>query len=405
MNDIYSNEATCMVENRFYEYNFEEEELPCKEDMEKLDARAVFAEYALLHARRCGYDGDGLDMGKLAAFLKKKCDEAAVGVERKKFIEDWLTKGIIGKSRENVYRLCFALQMDLTQTAEFFMKAYLERPFNYKDIREAVYSFCIRKGLSYTDAQRIIECVEATPLRENPNADHITAIIGEKLHEIETEDELIRYLTVNKSGFAEQNQSAIQKIEELIESCKKVAPKEYAINCFAEKPVVVENVDELLKVIYGYAARASEVKRDGDKTVLDEKGKPILESVHKKSINKSNFPKLVKQNWPQREQFQQIHKGTASYDVLRRALIILNFYDFSANATVKNALEYGVFDEFVDEMNNVLSGCGYAQLYWRNPFDWMIGYCAMAPNPLYALRDLIEEYFLSNPDTFAPPKK
>lgn len=389
MNVIQYNEATALVENSFFRCDFESEELPGKEDMEKLDAKAIFAEYALLHAQRCGYKGDGSDVGELASFLKVKCDQAAVGIERKKFIEDWLTKGILGKSRENVYRLCFALQMDFQQTAEFFMKAYLERPFNYKDIREAVYFFCIRKGLSYTDAQRIIECVEAVPFVENPNADHVTMVIGEHLYEIETEDDLIRYLTVNRSGFAKQNQAAKKKVEELKDSCMAIAPKEYAISCNAEETICVGNVDELLNVIYGYSARATE---DGEK-------------VFKKSINKSKLPALIKQNWPQREQFQQIKNGVASYDVLRRALIMLNFYDFAANATVEDALEYGIFDEFTDEMNNVLLECGYAQLYWRNPFDWMIGYCAMASNPLDTLRDLLEEYYLSNSDTFAPLKK
>ena len=110
---------------------------------------------------------------------------------------------------------------------------------------------------------------------------------------------------------------------------------------------------------------------------------------------------MIKRNWPQREQFAQIlEKKTASYDVIRRALIMLTFYDFAANATVSDALEYGIFDEFTDEMNTVLAECGYVQLYWRNPFDWMIGYCAMSLNPLGALRDLIDEYYLSDPTVF-----
>lgn len=114
---------------------------------------------------------------------------------------------------------------------------------------------------------------------------------------------------------------------------------------------------------------------------------------------------MVKRNWPQREQFAQIlEKKTASYDVIRRALIMLTFYDFTANATVNHALEHGIFDEFVDEMNTVLADCGYVQLYWRNPFDWMLGYCAMSPNPLDTFRELIEEYYLSDPDTIDQPK-
>ena len=231
-------------------------------------------------------------------------------------------------------------------------------------------------------------------------------MIGDHLYEIETEDDLIHYLTVNRSGFAKQNQAAKKKVEDLIKSCQAVAPKEYAISCNAEEAICVGNEDELLNVIYGYSARATE---DGEK-------------VFKKSINKSKLPALIKQNWPQRQQFYQIKNGNASYDVLRRALLMLEFYDFYAKAIVAETetrekckktgkseniviVAEGLFDEFTAEVNDVLVECGFAQLYWRNPFDWMIGYCAMAPNPLYTLRDLIEEYYLSNSDTFAPPKK
>ena len=35
--------------------------------------------------------------------------------------------------------------------------------------------------------------------------------------------------------------------------------------------------------------------------------------------------------------------------------------------------------------------------HWRNPFDWMMGYFAMSSNPLGTLRDLIQEYYLSDP--------
>lgn len=386
MCEIQYNEATCMVEGCFFGYDFETEELPGKEDMEKIDATAIFTEYVLMHAKRCGYQETGSDTGKLVSFIKHKCDESGVVISRQN-IANWLTKGIPGsaaKARDNVYRLCFALRMDLQQTMEFFLKAYLERPFNYKDIREAVYFFCFRKGLTYADAKRLIERVESMPLMENPYADNVTEWIGERLRGIETEEELVRYLTENRSGFSIQNQSATNKIKELIEDCKKIAPKEYVLNCNGDKEIRVDNIDELLHVIYGYSARAT------------SEGKKI----YSKSISKSKFPALVSQNWPQREQFQQIlYKGTASYDTIRRALVMLTFYEFTANAAVHHALEDGIFEEFTDEMNRVLSECGYVQLYWRNPFDWIIGYCAMAPNPLDTLRDLIEEYYLSDLDT------
>ena len=386
MNNIEYRAATQLLENNFFTYNFYDENnnLPGKEAMEALDPLATFFEYMHTHAVHCGYVGDIDDIGALASFVSKKCKEAGVNISRQTLV-NWLTKGLPANTaggRENVYRLCFALQMDAQQTREFFLKAYLERPFNYKDIHEAVYFFCLNNGHTYSDAKKIIETIESSSSKENPYADNITERIGERLSEITTEDELLKYVTENRSGFSIQNQSATEKIEALVERCKAVAPKEYAINVYNEKSITVSNIDELLSVIYGYSARAT------INSTL----------VHKKSISKSNFPDLVKRNWPQREQFAQIlEKKNASYDVIRRALIMLTFYDFAANATVNHALECGIFDEFVDEMNTVLADCGYVQLYWRNPFDWMIGYCAMSPNPLGTLRDLIEEYYLSDP--------
>ncbi len=384
MNDYQNNDATQLVEGKFFEYDFEENEFPGKEYMDSLNTVTTFNEYVAIHANRCGYSEDVPDTGNLATFLAAKCKEAGVNISRQTLV-NWLTKGLpanTASGRENVYRLCFALNMNGQQTREFFLKAYLERPFNYKDIHEAVYFFCMNNGYSYSDAIRIIEKIEAEEIVSNPYADSVTEQIGEHLSKFTTEDELLQYISENRSGFAIQNQSATERIDQLIESCKVIASKEYAISYNSGEEISVNNIDELLNVIYGYSARAT----------VDAK------PVFKKSISKSNFPELIKRNWPQREQFAQIlEKRTASFDVIRRALIMLTFYDFAANATVNKALEYGIFDEFTDEMNTVLADCGYVQLYWRNPFDWMIGYCAMSLNPLGTLRDLIEEYYLSNP--------
>lgn len=404
MDRIENNEATEYVYGSYFGYDFDTESLPQIEDMEAMDTASTFCEYVYLHAVRCGYAGDRANTKELAVFVAKKCDDAGVvlGSGTKATIERWLKKGLPANTsdgRDNVYKLCFALKMNAQQTVEFFLKAYLERPFNYKNISEAVYFFCMKNDLTYTDATRIITIVESRAIIPNPYADNVTEQIGIQLAEIEAEVDLVKYLVENRSGFLIQNQTATDRIGELVQSCSEIAPKEYAIYYPYEKEISVNNVDELLSVIYGYSARAT------------ENAKPI----YKKSISKSNFPELVKRNWPQREQFQQIlDKKNASYDVIRRALIMLVFYDFYANAIVAEkeaeatrrktgksenvvSVADGLFDEFEAEANTILAECGYVQLYWRNPFDWMIGYCAMSPEPLRTLRNLIIEYYLSDP--------
>lgn len=391
-----NNSATQLVANKLANYDYDLDDLPGKADMEAMDSISTFSEYLYLHTVRCGYDGAATDNSALASFLFKKSGVTNTNISRQT-LTNWLTKSPPAHNpsgRKNVYRLCFALEMDAQQTEEFFLKAYLERPFNYKDISESVYYFCLNTGRSYEDAQRIIETIESTPFQENPYADNNTELIGEQIKAFTTEEELLQYITENRSGFAVQNQSATEKISQLVESCMEIAPQEYAIRHAENEEITVDSIDKLLNVIYGYSVRS--VKN----------GKPVYQTP----ITKSNFPALIKQNWPQREQFSQIFdsKKPVTYDVIRRALIMLTFYDFAARAAVEYhkkhgvpATEYFIFDEFTDEMNSVLSECGYVQLYWRNPFDWMIGYCAMSPDPIFTLQELIIEYYLSE---FNSPK-
>ncbi len=199
MNDYQNNDATQLVEGKFFEYDFEENEFPGKEYMDSLNTVTTFNEYVAIHANRCGYSEDVPDTGNLATFLAAKCKEAGVNISRQTLV-NWLTKGLpanTASGRENVYRLCFALNMNGQQTREFFLKAYLERPFNYKDIHEAVYFFCMNNGYSYSDAIRIIEKIEAEEIVSNPYADSVTEQIGEHLSKFTTEDELLQYISEN----------------------------------------------------------------------------------------------------------------------------------------------------------------------------------------------------------------
>ena len=161
------------------------------------------------------------------------------------------------------------------------------KSINYKDIHEAVYFFCLNNSLKYADAQRIIGQIEMTEIIEDPKANYDTKVIGERLSEMQSEKELIQYLIKNRSGFVDQNQSAINKIKNLLKNCKKNAPKECAISFLYvheyESNIKVNSTDQLLNVIYGYDAREVIVKKDDRDTVIkNEKGNLIKESIYKK---------------------------------------------------------------------------------------------------------------------------
>lgn len=374
-------EATQFAQNQIFDYNPDEDILPGIEYIDQLDEISLFADgikdrlAALDHADILG------DSKKLVSTLSGYCNEADVSISRQT-LENWLTKAAPNgnkTSRENVYKLCFALKMDELQTGEFFLKAYLERPFNYKNIREATYYFCLRTGRNYKSAEALIQKIENASYVEKPDAVTVTEQIGEAIRMLDNEDDFIKYIVDNRSGFAEQNRTASKLIAELIRLTMPLAEAEYNFMHSGDKKLSVNSVDDLLSVIYDYSARkTSEYNK-----------------VFKSSIKNSDFPKSIKRNFPERQEIQNISKGNASYDVIRKALIMLKFYHFFATARINRAAPNDLFDEFVVEMDETLMNCGYVQLYWRNPYDWMIGYCAFTDEPLDMLRDLIYEYYLS----------
>lgn len=387
-------------------FNTECDESFAENYIESLDCVTVFRDEIKKNLPAAGFIGDPNNTADIIDFVCKCCKKTFPSVfddpndksRTVKFNSNTLSRWIGNDdvpvsnivSREIMYKLCFALGMDEVATRNFFYKGCLERPFNFKNIRESVYYFCLKHRKNYFEAEHILDIIETTAAIDNPDADNLTSVIANRIKNIRTVDELISYLVENRSGFTHHNNSAYQLIEnELLPLCKNLATRELLrINVYRSVGV---SVDSLLTVIYGYNARA---------TFKNEK-------IFKYSISDkaaSKFPRLIKENFPQREQFQQIAKREASASVVRKALIMLKFYEFFTQAYLDDPLASNfnpdIWEEFVDEMNTVLEICGYVQLYWRNPFDWMIGHCAREAtdgrNPVDRLRDLIDTFYLSH---------
>lgn len=389
--------ATELAYGDIFGFSHEQDAFPGRGYFKQLDEVTLFADGILARIQECGFSAPKNDTNQAVAYVYDLCKKAGTSLSRQT-IKNWLTKGSAAssaKGRDNVYQLCFALKMDVLQTAEFFLKCYLERPFDYKQLNEAVYFYCFNTGKDFKRAQELISEVQNSPKYENPFVEDVTGQIGKGISEISDDCKLVRYLVENRSGFVQKNKTATETIRQLIEDCIKIAQQENDAYWNEKEHSKITSIDSLLKVIYGYSARErkSIIQKDANGRE-STKSKP----TYAKSIANSDFPKLVRQNFPQRQQFENIKKGKASYDVIRKALIILKFYQFFAGEKNEGNDISNRFDDFKTEMDMTLLECGYIQLYWRNPFDWIIGYCVDASDPLDQLRDLIEEFYLSKFD-------
>ena len=333
------------------------------EYLHTLDEREVFKEKLAERMTAAGYQGDIHDQAAAVAFLNKCCKNAGVSILTHN-LKHWVSAGTVStdqRGRTNIYKLCFALKMTAAETRTFFHKALLTRPFNFKDLHEAVCFFCLNTHKSYQDVERLVTKIQQTPPKEAAGTIAHTELIGRSIALCKTEDELIDYWARNSAGFTQHRQTATEEFKALLLRCYSAAEK-----CFGRK---YRNPDELLGALFGFNARAV---KEGKK-------------LYSKAISESDLPPAVKRNFPQRQQIEQIQKNKASDDVLRKALVALSFFEFYTSDPE------GEFDEFIDLLNTRLEKCGYIRFYFRNPYDWLFLHCATFDDPLNVLQKMVEK--------------
>lgn len=387
------------------EEEFSEEGLPERKYFEELEPGTLFREGIDGRLFKLGYDSSMDDPKKKVTFLQAQFEKNGVAPVSSATLTNWLTRvDKNGKpaaprtnqqNRENIFRLCFALEMDAADTAVFMLKSCLCRPFNYKNTNEAVYFYCLSKGLRYDDARRIIGRVEEAQ-KSIPEGNVRTEQIGQELEMMRDEDDLVEYLTAHTFTEEKWHYSARNEIKALLESCKELARYDtgddfvdVGLEEASEKKSAVRGNDSLLNTIYGF--RASVRKGDDGLSVK----------------NDYDFPEFLRDNWISKQSLHNVMNGKdVSDEVYRKALILLSFYNFYAALYKELGLwpyyakpeSNAKFEEFVDsnefetELDERLESCGYSQLYKRNPFDWFILHCAAFPNPLRRFRETLADY-------------
>lgn len=353
--------------------------------MEMEDETELFREKLFDRMHLLGFTGTQADDKAAVHFLLTCCKNYGVTGLSRQTVGSWIKNGKVSHipiARRNIYRLCFALKMDVNQTREFFLKAYLDRPFNCKDLFETVCFFCLNNGLPYSEVERLAEMLENAPKEASSRAPESTVWIESVIQSLKTEQELLDFWVQQSMAFGNKGATARKEIQALLKKCYGLAEERSKIMGGKTK---MRTPDALLKEIYDYAARG---------TLNGEK-------LFNESIATSSFPELVKRNFPQRQQLQNILDGKATDESLRKALIVLHFYAFFAEDDLRNrsSFRYGKpaeypFEDFQFSMDRLLEKCGYVKLYWRNPFDWMFGFCAMEDSPLEELQSIISTFFV-----------
>ena len=379
-------EETQLIEAKLFQLdpltmqdNYEVDTLLLTQDVVDLNERKVFLESV------AAYLGKDVSTNADELLIEVKHRYAEKGIELKKAVKGWFQKQDVAPStdqayRRNLYDFCVAMGMDYQTTAKFFLKAFLTIPFNYKDRDDAIYFYCLKESRPHTVIKQMLDVADSFTVT-NVDVDS-TEEIGLRILEIESDEEFLQYLQRYCYDRKHQYATAKRRLVELITVNKAIVPgKDKTGYDLPFDHLGTAKNSALLDAILGYRYQG-------------------LDSTQRKHMKESGLP-----TFPRDGDIDDIlaSESETSFEVLRRSLILMKFYNFYRSyqlSTKKlnmdekdiNACLY----DFFDETNEELANCGFVQMYLRNPFDWIILFCANSPNPIDYLKDFIQKRYLGN---------
>ena len=369
--------------------------------------------------QQCGYTGSLKDPEEKTAYLLQKLATIHVKITEIT-VRDWFSgkrrPALDSRSREIIYEICFALGASFELVQEFFRQVYFSRSFNCHTIKEAVYYYCLHQNHSYDHALELYETIKAMPETAKSEASDpiYTDQIRNALDNCRSDEEFLAYFSRNKSLFDRWNQRALFYIEEFVRQIRGTKEDIGRIETFKKvgtipdaKTLTTPPASGLITQEFFMQARLLGLKwkyRKQNIASIDFMLEFIIDPIEPVD-KKAKLPDIVKLNFPSKKTFSKIlnrsqSETSTSYDSIRKCLILLKFYHFwvtlelmmdSGNAAEDPQSDYAdYFDDFCEEMAQLLEECGYEELYERNPYDWIFLWASTAEHPLESFRGVMQ---------------
>lgn len=277
-------------------------------------------------------------------------------------------------SRGSMFALAFAMNFNVAETKYLFENVYLDRAFDYRKEKELIYYFCLKAGKTWTEAEDLIEKAKNLT-KQYEDKTILTLEIQSELKAINDEEALLSYIATHGHNFEKNNVKAKKVFAELLSRAKTTALIE------------VRKMDKELPK--GKWNLGDEISNNTLFEIITDQ-KASSKAGTKTIFNNVDLPQEITNRFPEAGTFS---KTNMTYEEIRKAIILLHFYNYC----IDNWNETD-FDEFVEEMNNILNDCCLAELYPGNPFDWLFLYSMTYEDyPLDVFRGVIAEALHSCP--------
>ena len=284
----------------------------------------------------------------------------------RKKIRNWMAGKNFPTDREEVFQICFTLNLDLEQS-ERMLTRLTEQGIHYRNSREIIYAYCLKYHLGYENALRMSEQMSNDKSGEKDSREPMTQVMKLGFQKISAEEDLLSFILNNKMRMGNSHNTTYAyfiKMLSLLSGEELEGEEKYSMEDIA---------DIYLRL----------------NVPLD-----------KKTSGYSNVQKIVKKYWPGARAVKSMK--SRSEEVNRKTLLLLYIvtggmadeeYDESDEA-------YANSEEFLEfhckKMNHMLRDCGMSRIDPRNVFDYLVLYCLRPEEDLFMsdrMAMLISEIF------------
>ena len=301
------------------------------------------------------YLDDDLSRKLFDFFLNAEPESNPQSVLRR--VRNWLSGKNQPSSREDLFRIAFALGLSETQLNHLLCLC-TDYGIQYRDSRDAVMTWFLRHSKSYQEALSFLNSLPKAPgfeTGESLTLSRLTHELRDEFQMVHDTDELRSCYLQNISLFGSLHLRAYYYFEQYLDQLIHPQP---AWDEETEQDYSVETIMDLYLTM----------KMPSGKDRSDY----------------SLIQKLLKQNWPNATSLKNIrlHKK----DVPRKLLLLL--YVVTENIGVMDDMyhetdeDYMTMEERVEDhwwtLNAMLNDCGMASLDLRNATDWLILYAICA---------------------------
>ena len=267
-------------------------------------------------------------------------------------VRNWKSDKNFPKNREKLFKICFALRLK-EEEADELLGMTAESGIHFRNPREVIYAYCLRKEIDYPEACAMTERLWGKNLptggreyREyyrrqgsGESEENLTGAFRRSFKKIQSEEELEAFLEDRREKFGLMHNTAYRKFRKMLD-CLMNPQQENSVYPKEQSYSIRKLVNEYIRMGVPYR------RKTGQYTWIQRE---------------------IKKHWPSDRSIYEMYKR--KMDVDRKTLLLL--YLATEGEGLQEAEETGV-QEHQRKMNVMLAECGMPVLNDRNPFDSLV---------------------------------